>query len=370
MLLGALADLISQCIQSIRMSNREYILVTGGLGFIGSHTTIELLREGFNVIIIDNCSNADTTVLCNLDELFRRFEPSDLARTERLLFYDIDIRKMSDLNDVFAVHKVVAVIHFAALKSVNESIHKPLQYYNNNVAGTSALMTVMKHYGCKKIIFSSSATVYGSAAESPITEMAHTGRQITNPYGRSKYMCEEILGDLVESDGEWSVVVLRYFNPCGAHPSGLLGERPQGVPNNLFPYILDVAAGRRPILRVFGADYNTPDGSCIRDFIHVCDLAEAHVSSLKALQRFGLHVYNVGTGKGTSVLNLLNTFMNVTGVPVNYEITDRRPGDVESVWASTGKIYTELGWWAKRGIEDICRDGWRYSTNGGSGFSA
>ncbi len=342
---------------------KEYFLVTGGLGFIGSHTVIELLRVGYNVIIIDNCSNSDTNVLLNLDELFRQFEPSDIARTERLLFYDIDIRKMSHLNEVFATHRIAAVIHFAALKAVNESIHKPLVYYNNNVAGTSALLTVMKHYGCKKIIFSSSATVYGAQAESPITEMAHTGRNITNPYGRSKYMCEEILADLIESDNSWSIVVLRYFNPCGAHPSGLLGERPQGVPNNLFPYILDVAAGRRPILRVFGSDYNTSDGSCVRDFIHVCDLAEAHVCSSRALSRPGLYVYNVGTGKPTSVLNLLNTFMNVTGVPVNYEIVDRRPGDVAELWASTGKIYSELGWRAKRSLADICRDGWKFVSN-------
>lgn len=325
------------------------ILVTGGTGFIGSHTVVELQKEGHEVVIVDNLSNSSEAVL---DDIFA------ISGT-RPLFYKADIRDKEALRAVFAAHKIEAVIHFAGLKAVGESVQIPLEYYHNNITGTLILCDVMREAGCKTMVFSSSATVYGMNNTVPFKEDMPTSA--TNPYGWTKLMLEQILSDLTVSDPAWSVVLLRYFNPIGAHPSGLIGENPSGIPNNLFPYIARVAAGKLPCLSVFGNDYDTPDGTGVRDYIHVVDLALGHLKALNfAALHKGVETVNLGTSHGTSVLELVHAFEKESGVKVNYKIAPRRAGDIASCYADTEKAEKLLGWKAKYGIEDMCRDGWRY----------
>ena len=334
------------------------ILVTGGAGFIGSHTLIELHNAGHEVVVIDN--------LCNSN-------PKSLSRVAAIIgapidFMQVDIRDRQGLEDVFTQYKFDACIHFAGLKAVGESVAKPLEYYENNVAGTLTLLDVMRKHGCKNIIFSSSATVYGNPAQIPITEECPKGH-CTNPYGQTKSMLEEIMIDMQKADPEWNVVLLRYFNPIGAHPSGRIGENPNGIPNNLMPYITQVAVGKRPELGVFGNDYDTHDGTGVRDYIHVVDLAKGHVCALKAIERnCGLAIYNLGTGHGYSVLDIVKAFTQVNGVPVPYSIKPRRPGDIATCYSDPAKAERELGWKAEYGIDEMCRDSWNWQKNNPNGY--
>ena len=334
------------------------ILVTGGAGFIGSHTLIELHNAGHEVVVIDN--------LCNSN-------PKSLSRVAAIIgapidFMQVDIRDRQGLEDVFTQYKFDACSHFAGLKAVGESVAKPLEYYENNVAGTLTLLDVMRKHGCKNIIFSSSATVYGNPAQIPITEECPKGH-CTNPYGQTKSMLEEIMIDMQKADPEWNVVLLRYFNPIGAHPSGRIGENPNGIPNNLMPYITQVAVGKRPELGVFGNDYDTHDGTGVRDYIHVVDLAKGHVCALKAIERnCGLAIYNLGTGHGYSVLDIVNAFTQVNGVPVPYSIKPRRPGDIATCYSDPAKAERELGWKAEYGIDEMCRDSWNWQKNNPNGY--
>ena len=325
------------------------ILVTGGTGFIGSHTVVELIQAGHEPIIVDNLSNSSVKVLDDIKTI----------TGTKPTFYQADIRDKAALEEIFSSHKIDAVIHFAGLKAVGESVQIPLEYYHNNITGTLILCDVMRNAGCKTIVFSSSATVYGMNNVSPFKEDMPTS--CTNPYGWTKLMLEQILTDLSVSDPEWSVVLLRYFNPIGAHESGLIGENPSGIPNNLFPYIARVAAGVLPCLSVFGNDYDTPDGTGVRDYIHVVDLAQGHLKALDyAVAHKGAEAVNLGTSRGTSVLELVAAFEKASGVKVNYKITDRRPGDIGSCYADTEKAEKLLGWKAKYGIEEMCRHGWAY----------
>ena len=325
------------------------ILVTGGTGFIGSHTVVELIQAGHEPIIVDNLSNSSVKVLDDIKTI----------TGTKPTFYQADIRDKAALEEIFSEHKIDAVIHFAGLKAVGESVQIPLEYYHNNITGTLILCDVMRNAGCKTIVFSSSATVYGMNNVSPFKEDMPTS--CTNPYGWTKLMLEQILTDLSVSDPEWSVVLLRYFNPIGAHESGLIGENPSGIPNNLFPYIARVAAGVLPCLSVFGNDYDTPDGTGVRDYIHVVDLAQGHLKALDyAVGHKGAEAVNLGTSRGTSVLELVAAFEKASGVKVNYKITDRRPGDIGSCYADTEKAEKHLGWKAKYGIEEMCRHGWAY----------
>lgn len=325
------------------------ILVTGGVGFIGSHTVVELLRENYEVVIVDNLSNASETVLNDIEAITGK----------RPFFYRADIRDKAALDAVFTEHKIDAVIHFAGLKAVGESVQIPLEYYHNNITGTLILCDVMRSHGCKTMVFSSSATVYGMNNPVPFKEDMPTSA--TNPYGWTKRMLEQILSDIAFSDPEWSVVLLRYFNPIGAHPSGLIGENPNGIPNNLFPYIARVAAGILPCLSVFGNDYDTPDGTGVRDYIHVVDLALGHLKALSyATAHKGSEAINLGTSHGTSVLELIDAFEKASGKKVPYKIVERRPGDIASCFADTEKAEKLLGWKAQYGIEEMCRHGWGY----------
>ncbi|MBQ3075184.1 MAG: UDP-glucose 4-epimerase GalE [Clostridia bacterium] len=325
------------------------ILVTGGTGFIGSHTVVELIEAGHEPIIVDNLSNSSSKVLDDIKTITGK----------RPAFYEADIRDKQALEKIFTENEIDAVIHFAGLKAVGESVQIPLEYYHNNITGTLILCDVMRAHNCKTIVFSSSATVYGMNNVSPFKEDMPTS--CTNPYGWTKLMLEQILTDLSVSDPEWSVVLLRYFNPIGAHESGLIGENPSGIPNNLFPYIARVAAGILPCLSVFGNDYDTPDGTGVRDYIHVVDLAQGHLKALDyAVGHKGAEAINLGTSHGTSVLELVHAFEKASGVKVNYKITDRRPGDIGSCYANTEKAEKLLGWTAKYGIEDMCRHGWAY----------
>ena len=325
------------------------ILVTGGVGFIGSHTVVELIQEGHEPIIIDNLCNSNIKVLDDIEKITGK----------KPLFYEVDIRDREGLEKVFSENEIEAVIHFAGLKAVGESVEIPLEYYHNNITGTLILCDVMRNHGCKTIVFSSSATVYGMNNVSPFKEDMPTS--CTNPYGWTKLMLEQILSDIAHSDPEWSVVLLRYFNPIGAHESGIIGENPSGIPNNLFPYIARVAAGTYPCLSVFGNDYDTPDGTGVRDYIHVVDLAQGHLKALNyASKNKGVEAINLGTSKGTSVLELVSAFEKASGVKVNYKIVDRRPGDIGSCYANTEKAEKLLGWKAKYNIEDMCRHGWAY----------
>jgi len=324
----------------------NYILVTGGLGFIGSHTVYELLEKQYKIIIIDNLVNSSTNVLKVLNNV---------------IFCQIDIRNSLQLENLFVKYKITAVIHFAALKAVSESIMIPLQYYENNINGTINLLQIMKKYHCMKIIFSSSATVYGENIY-PVKEESIIGNGITSPYGKTKLMIEEILSDLYNSDKNWSITILRYFNPIGAHPSGLLGENPNDTPNNLFPYLLKVSVKKLKLLTIFGDDYDTKDGTCVRDFIHVVDLARGHVKALEQINETNpkLRIYNLGTGKGTSVKELITIFEKVNNIVINYKYSARREGDLPYVYANTDKAKTELDWQCIYTVEDMCKHGYNY----------
>lgn len=334
------------------------ILLTGGAGYIGSHTIIELDKAGHSVVVVDNLVNSN---------------PESLRRVAKIIgmeipFYEVDVRDKEALSKVFDENKFDAVIHFAGLKAVGESVSKPLEYYHNNMTGTFILLDVMRQHGCKNIIFSSSATVYGDPAIIPITEECPKGH-CTNPYGQTKSMLEEVLMDVQKADQEWNIVLLRYFNPIGAHQSGMIGENPNGIPNNLMPYITQTAVGIRKVLGIFGNDYDTPDGTGVRDYIHVCDLASGHVAALKAIERkCGLGIYNLGTGHGYSVLDVVNAFMKVNGVNVPYVIKPRRPGDIATCYCNPAKAKAELGWEAQYSIEEMCRDSWNWQKNNPNGY--
>ena len=335
------------------------ILVTGGAGFIGSHTIIELYAAGHQAIVIDNLSNS----CC---ESLRR--AADIIGVKEIPFFHIDIRDREALNNLLDQHHVDACIHFAGLKAVGESVSMPWEYYDNNICGTITLIDVLRKHNCKNIIFSSSATVYGDPAQIPITEACPKGT-CTNPYGWTKSMLEQILMDVQHADPDWNVVLLRYFNPVGAHPSGRIGENPNGIPNNLMPYITQVAVGKRNQLGVFGNDYDTPDGTGVRDYIHVVDLAKGHVCALDALKRrCGLTIYNLGTGHGYSVLDMVNAFERVNGVKIPYQIQPRRSGDIATCYSCPDKAEKELGWKAQYGIDEMVRDAWNWQRQNPDGF--
>ena len=337
------------------------ILVTGGAGFIGSHTIIELYKAGHTALVVDNLYNSNR-------EALRRV--AQIIGIPQIPFVEADIRDRKALERVFAENKFDACIHFAGLKAVGESVEKPLEYYENNMNGTFVLLDVMRSHGCKNIIFSSSATVYGDPAEIPITEECPKGN-CTNPYGQTKSMLEQVMIDVQKADKEWNVVLLRYFNPIGAHPSGRIGEDPNGIPNNLMPYITQVAVGKRQCLGVFGNDYPTIDGTGVRDYIHVCDLATAHVAALKAIERKkGLAIYNIGTGHGYSVLDVVNTFVSVNKVDIPFKVMPRRAGDVAICYCNPQKAEKELGWKAQFGLEEMCRDSWNWQKNNPNGYNA
>ena len=334
------------------------ILVTGGSGYIGSHTCVELLNAGMEIIVYDNFCNSSPKALERVKELTGKDFP----------VYEGDIRDTARLREVFSKEKIDAVIHFAGLKAVGESCQKPLEYYDNNIGGTVKLLSVMREFNCKKIVFSSSATVYGSSNPVPFKEDMQVGGT-TNPYGTTKLYIETILKDLYASDNEWGVIILRYFNPIGAHISGRIGENPNDIPNNLMPYVTQVAVGKREMLSVFGNDYDTHDGTGVRDYIHVCDLADGHVKALaRLLSKNGLDIYNLGTGIGYSVLDLVNTFKNVNNVDIPYKITERRSGDIAECYADASKAEKELGWKAERGLEEMCRDSWNWQKNNPNGY--
>ena len=332
------------------------ILVTGGAGYIGSHTCVELINAGFQIIVLDNLSNSSV-------ESLHRVE---IITGKTLSFHQGDIRSRSDLEYVFKEHYIEAVIHFAGLKAVGESVSNPMLYYENNVAGTLNLCQVMAHFGCKHLIFSSSATVYGNPASVPITE--DFPLQATNPYGRSKLMVEDCLRDLYASDPNWHIALLRYFNPVGAHPSGLIGEDPSGIPNNLMPYIAQVAIRRHDYLNIFGADYPTPDGTGIRDYIHVVDLAKGHVKALEALDTSQVLTVNLGTGQGYSVLEMIRAFEQASERLIPYRIVGRRAGDIAQCYANPELAWERLGWRAEYGIEKMCADTWYWQTKNPSGY--
>jgi UDP-glucose 4-epimerase len=334
------------------------VLVTGGAGYIGSHTCVEMLQAGMEPVVVDNLSNSK-------EEALRRVER---ITGKSLAFYRADIRDKAALREVFARHEVIAVVHFAGLKAVGESVAQPLRYYDNNVAGTVTLCEAMAEAGVKRIVFSSSATVYGDPHAVPIREDFPVGAT-TNPYGRSKFMIEEILRDLHASDPEWRIALLRYFNPVGAHASGLIGEDPNDIPNNLMPYIAQVAVGRRPFLNVFGNDYPTPDGTGVRDYIHVVDLALGHVAALRYLDTHaGVVTVNLGTGRGYSVLDMVRAFSAASGREVPYRIAPRRPGDVACCYADPTLAERLLGWRAERGVDEMCADTWRWQRMNPQGY--
>lgn len=334
------------------------ILVTGGAGYIGSHTCVELLNAGYEVVILDNFYNSCPESLNRIKELTGK----------DFKFYECDIRDRAGLDKVFEENKIDAVIHFAGLKAVGESIQKPLEYYENNIGGTLVLCEAMRDAGCKNVVFSSSATVYGMNNPSPLKEEMKIGGT-TNPYGTTKYMIELILQDLVVPDPEWSVTILRYFNPIGAHISGRIGENPNGIPNNLMPYITQVAVGKLECLSVYGDDYDTHDGTGVRDYIHVVDLALGHIKAVeKVVSCKGVNIYNLGTGVGYSVLDIVKAFEKASGIKLNYKIVDRRPGDLAECYSDPTKAKEELGWVAERGIEQMCEDSWRWQKNNPEGY--
>lgn len=336
------------------------ILVTGGAGYIGSHTCIELLNAGYDVVVIDNLCNSCKESLKRVEEITGK----------SLTFYEVDLLDQAGVKNVFDNEKIESVIHFAGLKAVGESVFKPLEYYHNNITGTLILCDEMRKHKVKSIVFSSSATVYGNPAFVPITEECPKG-DITNPYGRTKGMLEQILTDLHTADPEWQVMLLRYFNPIGAHESGRIGENPKGIPNNLLPYITQVAVGKLVCLGVFGNDYDTPDGTCVRDYIHVVDLADGHVKALQKMKsgEGGVWIYNLGTGTGYSVLDVINAFEEANNLKINYVFKDRRAGDVPACYADPAKAQRELGWVAKRGIKEMCEDSWRWQKNNPEGYA-
>ena len=334
------------------------ILVTGGAGYIGSHTVVELQSAGYDVVVVDNLSNSSEKSLKRVEAITGK----------PVTFYKADILDREALNKIFEKEKIDSCIHFAGLKAVGESVQKPWEYYENNIAGTLTLVDVMRQHGVKNIIFSSSATVYGDPAIIPITEECPKG-QCTNPYGWTKSMLEQILTDMQKADPEWNVILLRYFNPIGAHKSGTIGENPNGIPNNLMPYITQVAVGKLKELGVFGNDYDTPDGTGVRDYIHVVDLAKGHVKALKKIEeKAGLCIYNLGTGVGYSVLDIVKNFEEATGVKIPYVIKDRRPGDIATCYANVDLAKKELHFEAKRTVEDMCRDTWNWQKNNPNGY--
>lgn len=334
------------------------ILVTGGAGYIGSHTLIELYAAGYTAVVVDNLSNSSRESIVRVEKIVGCKIP----------LFEIDIRDREALDGLLKRTKCDACIHFAGLKAVGESVSKPLEYYENNIGGTLVLMEVLRNNNCKNIIFSSSATVYGTPSVIPITEECPKG-VCTNPYGWTKSMLEQVLTDIYTADKEWNVVLLRYFNPIGAHESGTIGEAPSGIPNNLMPYITQVAVGKREYLGVFGDDYDTIDGTGVRDYIHVVDLARGHVKALKAIERgCGIEIYNLGTGCGYSVLEVVKAFEKVNGVTVPYKVMPRRAGDIAVCYSNPEKAYKELGWRAEYGIEDMCRDSWRWQKSNPNGY--
>lgn len=332
------------------------VLLPGGLGYIGSHTAVELLNEGKEVIILDNFSNSKPDVIEKIEKITGK----------KIKFYEADYLEVEKVEKIFEENEIEAVINFAGYKAVGESVKEPLKYYHNNITGCLVLLETMKKYGVKKFIFSSSATVYGDPEVVPITEETKTGGT-TNPYGTTKLFIEQILKDAYNADNTLDICILRYFNPIGSHESGLIGENPQGIPNNLMPYVVRVASGELKELSVFGNDYNTPDGTGVRDYIHVVDLAKGHVKALNKLEKEGkgLYIYNLGTGKGTSVLDIVKAFEKSTGEKVSYKIVERRPGDIAQCYADATKAKEELGWEATKTIEDMCRDSWNYIKNKG-----
>ena len=328
------------------------VLVTGGAGYIGSHTVIELLEAGEDIIIVDNFSNSKPEMLDKIKEISGK----------DFKFYEVDLLDREKLEKVFNENKIDSVIHFAGLKAVGESVQKPIEYYHNNITGTLILLDVMRKHNCKKIVFSSSATVYGTPKTVPIKE--DFPLSTTNPYGSTKLMIEQILKDVYISDNEFSIILLRYFNPIGAHKSGKIGENPNGIPNNLMPYINQVAIGKLECLNVFGNDYDTIDGTGVRDYIHVVDLAKGHLKALKKVREMkGVEAYNLGTGKGYSVLQIVQAFEKANGVKVRYKITDRRPGDIATCYADPTKAREELGWTAEKELDEMCEDAWRFTKN-------
>ena len=332
--------------------------MTGGAGYIGSHTCVELLNAGYDVVVVDNLYNSSEKALQRVEQITGK----------KVKFYEVDLLDQPALKDVFDKETIESVIHFAGLKAVGESVHKPLEYYHNNITGTLILCDEMRKHGVKDIVFSSSATVYGDPAEIPITEHCPKG-EITNPYGRTKGMLEQILTDLHTADDEWNVVLLRYFNPIGAHESGLIGEDPKGIPNNLVPYIAQVAVGKLEYLNVFGNDYDTPDGTGVRDYIHVVDLAKGHVKAVKKLtDKEGVSIYNLGTGVGYSVLDVLHAYEKACGKTLKYEIKPRRDGDVAVCYSDSAKAKKELGWVAEKGIEEMCADSWKWQSMNPDGY--
>lgn len=334
------------------------ILVTGGAGYIGSHTVVELLEAGYEVVVCDNLCNSSRKSLERVEQITGK----------KVKFYLADILDRDAMEEIFTTEKIESVIHFAGLKAVGESVAKPWEYYNNNISGTLVLVDVMRKHGCKNIIFSSSSTVYGDPAFIPVTEECPKGN-CTNPYGWTKSMLEQILTDMQKADNEWNVVLLRYFNPIGAHKSGLIGENPNGIPNNLMPYITQVAVGKRPELGVFGNDYNTHDGTGVRDYIHVVDLAKGHVCALnKIAEQCGLKIYNLGTGVGYSVLDVVKNFEEATGVKIPYSIKPRRPGDIDANYANADLAAAELGWKAENGIREMCADSWKWQKMNPNGY--
>ena len=336
------------------------ILVTGGAGYIGSHTCVELLNAGYDVVIIDNLYNSNQKAVDRIEEITGK----------KVKFYPDDMMDRAAVKRVFDENKIDAVIHFAGLKAVGESVHKPIEYYRTNIGSTLNLTDEMRAHGCKNIIFSSSATVYGDPAEIPITENCPKGT-CTNPYGWTKWMQEQILTDIHTADPEWNVILLRYFNPIGAHKSGLIGEDPKGIPNNLLPYVAQVAIGKLPEINVFGNDYDTPDGTAVRDYIHVVDFARGHV---KAIERFakkdGVFICNLGTGHGYSVLDVIHAFEKACGKELPYVIRERRPGDIATCYSSPAKAEKELGWTAEYDLEDMCRDSWNWQQKNPNGYNS
>ncbi len=333
------------------------ILVTGGAGYIGSHTCVELINSGHEAVIIDNFCNSCSESVKRIEEICGK----------KVYLYEGDVRDSALLDKIFTEHKIDSVIHFAGLKAVGESCEKPVEYYDNNLGGTLVLLQSMRKHGCKKIVFSSSATVYGTPEKLPLDELSKTGGT-TNPYGTSKYFQEIMLNDVYKSDGEWTVVLLRYFNPVGAHESGLIGEDPKGIPNNLTPYIAKVAIGELNEVGVFGDDYPTRDGTGVRDYIHVVDLAKGHVAAIEKLTKSGVYTYNLGTGVGYSVLEVIRAFEKACGHPLPYSVKPRRAGDIAECYADAGKAKRELGWEAKLGIDEMCASLWNWQTKNPNGY--
>ena len=334
------------------------ILVTGGCGYIGSHTVLELLNKNYDVVVVDNFSNSSFESLRRVQKITGK----------SVIFYEADIRDVAAMEKIFDTHKFDAVIHFAAFKAVGESCKLPLKYYENNISGTVSLLQIMEKHNVKKIIFSSSATVYGDPERLPLDETCRLST--TNPYGSTKLMMEMIMQDLYKADNEWNIILLRYFNPVGAHESGLIGEDPKGIPNNLMPFVAQVASGKLACINVFGNDYDTPDGTGVRDYIHVVDLALGHIAAIEQCNNSGVHIYNLGTGRGYSVMDMIHAFEKACGKKLPYKICDRRPGDIAACYACPDKAEKELKWVAKNGIEEMCASQWKWQSGNPRGYEA